>query len=132
MNIYDEINEDEYYDLINYELIEKIEKEKTNYNDENSALLKDMDRFNSHLIKLLDTSVRRQKFVPVREMETIKYSNLNAKFIAWVLGEKLMLALKKLIKVGKSFYDSRSMLNLDLIQFKVSDLMRSMVSGSKK
>lgn len=65
-------------------------------------------------------------------METIKYSNLNAKFIAWVLGEKLMLALKKLIKIGKSFYNSKAMLNLDLIQFKVSDMMRSMVSGSKK
>ncbi len=91
-----------------------------------------MDRFNSHLIKLLDTSIRRQKFVPVREMETIKYSNLNAKFIAWVLGEKLMLALKKLIKVGRSFYKTKAMLNLDLIQFKVTDLMRSMVSGSKK
>jgi hypothetical protein len=91
-----------------------------------------MDRFNSHLIKLLDTSVRRQKFVPLREMETIKYSNLNAKFIAWVLAEKLMLALKKLIHVGKSFYETKAMLNLDLIQFKVSDLMRSMVSGTKK
>lgn len=43
-----------------------------------------------------------------------------------------MLALKKLINVGKSFYDTKAMLSLDLIQFKVSDLMRSMVSGSKK
>jgi len=25
-----------------------------------------MDRFNSHLIKLLDTSIRKQKFVPIR------------------------------------------------------------------
>jgi len=43
-----------------------------------------------------------------------------------------MLALKKLIKVGRSFYNTKAMLNLDLIQFKVSDMMRSMVSGTKK
>lgn len=64
--VFDEINEDEYYDLINFELIEKIEKEKFAYHDENEALLRDMDIFNSHLIKLLDTSIRRQKYVPIR------------------------------------------------------------------
>lgn len=91
-----------------------------------------MDRFNSNLIRLLDTSNRKQKYVPKRETETIKYSNLNVNFIEWLLAEKLKLALKKLIKVGKSFYDTQAMINLDLIQFKVMDLMRTMISGSKK
>lgn len=118
--------------MINFQLIEKIEAEKANYKENNEALLMDMDRFNSHLLKLLDKSVRKQKYVPLKEVEIIKYSNLNAKFIAWMLAEKLMLALKKLITVGKSFYNTKAMLNLDLIQFRVADLMRGMVMGSKK
>jgi hypothetical protein len=40
--------------------------------------------------------------------------------------------MKKLIKIGKSFYDGKNMITLDLINFKVSDLMRCQVSGNKK
>ncbi len=42
-----------------------------------------------------------------------------------------MLTLKKLIKIGKSSSDTQSKMNLDLIRFPVTDLMRSKVKGSK-
>ena len=48
-----------------------------------------------------------------------------------MLGQKLVFAIKELIKVGKSF-QSENMMILDLIKFKVTDLMRCMITGSKK
>ena len=39
----------------------------------------------------------------MKEIETIKYSSFNAKFVEYMLGQKLVFAIKELIKVGKSF-----------------------------
>ncbi len=49
----------------------------------------------------------------------------------YILVEKLIFAIKELIKVGQSFV-SENMMNLDVIKFRVTDLMRCMVSGNKK
>jgi hypothetical protein len=47
------------------------------------------------------------------------------------LAEKLVFAIKKLIEVGKTFV-SENMMKLDLIKFRVTDLMRCQVTGNKK
>lgn len=73
----------------------------------------------------------RQKYVPTKEIETIKYSSFNAKFVEFILTEKLVYTIKQLIKVGKMFV-SEYMMNLDIIKFRVTDLMRCQVSGNKK
>lgn len=52
--------------MINNDLIENILNERNDYFKHNSDLLGDMDKFNSHLLKLLDTSIRKQKFIPIR------------------------------------------------------------------
>jgi len=35
-----------------------------------------------------------QKYVPAKEIETIKYSSFNAKFVEYILAEKLVYAIK--------------------------------------
>jgi hypothetical protein len=43
-----------------------------------------------------------------------------------------MIVLKKLIKVGKYFSKTTLMMPMDLVKFNVSDMMRAMMTGTKK
>ncbi len=46
--------------------------------------------------------------------------------------EKLIVVLKNLINIGKSFEQTEISRKLDLIKFNVRDLLRAMVIGTKK
>lgn len=54
----------------------------------------------------------------------------NTKLLSWMLVEKLMVVLKRLIRVGKSMKSVVST-DMDLIKFNVTDLMRAMMTGNK-
>jgi hypothetical protein len=49
-----------------------------------------------------------------------------------MLSQKLLIVLDKLIKVGRSFANTKFMAPLDLIKFNVTDLLRALIAGSKK
>ena len=51
--------------------------------------------------------------------------------MSWMLAEKLTIAMKILIKVGKHFKNTMIMMPLDLIKFNVTDLLRATIKGSK-
>ena len=91
-----------------------------------------MNLFNMNLLKILDTSERKEKFVPKVEADVIKYAMFNTKVVSWLLIRKLIYVIKSLIKIGKSIKENSSeIFNLDLIKFNVTDLMRAMISGSQ-
>jgi hypothetical protein len=62
-----------------------------------------MEKSNEKLLKVLDKIKPVQKIVPREEIEVIKYSSLNAKFVAYFLAEKLVSAIKLLTRVGITF-----------------------------
>ena len=91
-----------------------------------------MDVFNMNLLKIIDTSERKQKFVPRIEAHVIKYAMFNTKVVSWLLIRKLLYVLKNLIQVGKNMKQKMNKIsNLDLIKFNVTDLMRAMVTGNQ-
>jgi len=59
-----------------------------------------MDIFNINLLKILYTTERKQKYVPLREAKVIKYSMLNTKIVSWMLSEMLVFLIKMLVEVG--------------------------------
>lgn len=91
-----------------------------------------MDIFNINLLKILYTTERKQKYVPLREAKIIKYAMLNTKIVSWMLSEMLIYILHKLIEVGQSMEDTKVRRKMDLIKFTVTDLMRAQVVGNKK
>lgn len=48
----------------------------------------------------------------------------NTKLLSFMLVEKLMIVLKKLINAGKQFYEETG-ISIDLIKFNVTDLLRA-------
>ena len=102
------------------------------YKKELRELRREMDVFNMNLLKILDTSERKEKFVPKVEANVIKYAMFNTKVVSWLLLRKLLYVLKNLIRVGKLMKQQTNKIsNLDLIKFNVTDLMRAMVTGSQ-
>jgi hypothetical protein len=63
-------------------------------------------------------------------MEVIKYANYNSNFIAWMVEEKLIEVIKYLVEVGNKF--KQSLGTLDLVKFKINDLMRCQFTGNRK
>ena len=128
--LFDYINEYEYSEVVD-KLILRIQDLKPKLSEKNKEFVYQMDEFNERLLKILNHADPHQRYVPTKEISTIKYSSFNAKFVEYILTEKLVYAIKELIKVGKSFV-SENMMNLDAIKFRVTDLMRCQVSGNKK
>lgn len=86
--------------------------------------------FNHNLIKIISKADRKQKYVPKREAEIIKYSMFNKRLLSWTVIEKLMIVLKKLITTSQNLEKSFG-IKLDLVKFNVTDLMRAMMIGNK-
>lgn len=84
-----------------------------------------------NLLKILGNCQVKQKFIPENDAIVIKYASYNTMLVSWILVQKLIFLLKKLIMISHEFI-STSKVQLDLIKFSLSDLMRSMVKGSKK
>jgi hypothetical protein len=63
-------------------------------------------------------------------METIKYCYFNNDFISWMVEEKLIELVKRFTEVGQKYNENKGF--LDLIKFKVNDLMRCQILGEKK
>ena len=70
--------------------------------------------------------------MPKNEAKVIKYGMFNTKLVSWMLAEKLIFVLRSLITVGKGIKDIGSVGVMDLVKFNVTDLMRAMVTGTKK
>lgn len=128
--LFDYINQYEYGEIVE-KLITRIESLKPKLEDKNKDFVNELDEFNERLLKILNQADPKQKYVPTKEIETIKYSSFNAKFVEYILAEKLVYVIKELIKVGQTFI-SENMMNLDVIKFRVTDLMRCQVAGNKK
>lgn len=60
-----------------------------------------MDIFNINLLKILYTTERKQKYVPLNEVKIIKYAMLNTKIVSWMVAEMLVFLLKTLVTVGE-------------------------------
>ena len=130
-NIYSVISKDE-VDQIPSILKEKFKQKKQAYDNKLKELRKDMDIFNINLLKILFTTERKQKYVPLREAKVIKYSMLNTKIVSWMLSEMLVFLIKMLVEVGQEMEATKVRHRLDLIKFSVTDLMRAQVIGNKK
>jgi len=51
--------------------------------------------------------------------------------MSWMLAEKLTIAMKILVDVGRHFKNTMIMMPLDLIKFNVTDILRATLKGSK-
>jgi hypothetical protein len=63
-------------------------------------------------------------------MEVIKYSAFNNSFISWMVEEQLVQTMKHMIEVTSDYQEFRG--RLDLIKFKINDLMRCQIFGDRK
>jgi len=63
------------------------------------------------------------------EMEVIKYCYFNNDFISWMVEEKLIDTIQYLCEIGQG--QAQQHRSLDLIKFKVNDLMRCQIMGDR-
>ena len=62
-------------------------------------------------------------------MEIIKYSANNNKFIEWMVEEQLIQAIQCLVQISSEYQEYRGI--LDLVKFKINDLMRCQILGTR-
>lgn len=60
----------------------------------------------------------------------IKFSYYNSDFISWIVEEQIIHSIKTLVEIGQKYSESGTY--LDLIKFKINDLMRCQFFGNKK
>ena len=84
-----------------------------------------------NLLKILEYSERKQKYVPKDDSVLIRYANSNTLLVSWMLVQRLIYIIKYLIEISLKVSKEEGY-QVDLVDFQLTDLMRGMVKGTKK
>jgi hypothetical protein len=70
---------------IRQQLKEALQGERENYQNELNNLINSMYRFQHNLVKIVDQGELKERYVPRKDAEIIKFSAYNTKFMSWML-----------------------------------------------
>jgi hypothetical protein len=70
---------------IRQQLKEALQNERENYQNELNNLINSMYRFQHNLVKIVEQGELKERYVPRKDAELIKFAAYNTKFMSWML-----------------------------------------------